>query len=197
MGRNNIKKFPALRAAKNKLKAYFKKYNLNPQLSYSNDPIHGEAIREMVKVLNVERAKVLDVYNEFSKETTIKKFVKLKLNKAKMAIKKKEKKVEKPVKESKEKAPKKVEKKASVKPSKYDYPLIDGREMTKDEKKKYRAAQRKEIQKDSKPKKDKALKKVETPSEDKKTSKKKKATKPVPEKPLKKAKSKKAVKDED
>jgi hypothetical protein len=75
--------------------------------------------------------------------------------------------------------------------TKYDYPLIDGREMTSDEKKKYRTEQRKlaagKAPKEEKPKEEK-------------TKKVKKEEKEVPAKKDKKAKDKKkkkAVKEED
>ena len=59
-----------------------------------------------------------------------------------------------------EKALKKKEKKESTsRVTKYDYPLIDGREMTSDEKKKYRMEQRRlaagKAPKEEKPKKEK------------------------------------------
>ena len=73
--------------------------------------------------------------------------------------------------------------------TKYDYPLVDGREMTSAEKKKYRMEQRKLAQGDA-PKE-----KKETAKKDSKVKKTKE--KPAPEKKAKDKKKKKASKDED
>lgn len=191
-------KFPDLKAAIDALKNYFKDHNLDPLKSYFKHPIHGKAVSGLVLKLNIERAKILDNYTYRDLANTTK-LVKLQYNKKNlnMATKKKTKKTPKEVtasqevKETKKKSAKK-EKKTSTVGTKYDYPLIDGREMTKDEKKKYRANIRKGV---SNP-----LEKVEAKKEDtkpKKSSKKKEVKEETPVKPLKKAKSKKAKKEED
>lgn len=75
---------------------------------------------------------------------------------------------------------------------KYDYPLVDGREMTSEEKKKYRVKMRAEAKKAGKPAKEEKVK------EDKKVKKEKVKEDPKPSKKDKKdKKKKKAVKEED
>lgn len=196
--------YPTLKKVKDKLKAYFEENNLSPLKSYSKDPIHGPIITALVRKLNIQRAKVLG--NDTFQDK--KQFIKLtKLFQLEMALKNKKKGKTAPVEEEASKKGKKSSKEeATEKPkrvvaSKYDYPLIDGREMTKDEKKKYRAAQRKENN-PAPEKKGKKEKKVEVPVKEEKPKKKDKKVKKetTPEKPLKKAKkvkSKKAPKDED
>lgn len=66
-------------------------------------------------------------------------------------------------------------KKAKAESGKYDYPLIDGREMTSSEKKKYRVKMRGTEKKANKPEK---IEKVEKAGKVEKTSKKVKETKP-------------------
>lgn len=176
-------KTEALIKAKNALKAYLKEHNLNPIYDWREDKVHGREVTRLVTRLNLERDKVLDKYpyEDIPNET---KLVKMKKAKEKAL---KEKKAAKAA-----EAPKK-EKKVSIS-KKYDYPLIDGREMTTDEKKKYRAEQRRLQNKDAKPKKEKA------PKAEKPVKKEKKAKKEaVPEKPLKEKKAKKVkkVKSED
>lgn len=181
-------KTEALIKAKNALKAYLKEHNLNPIYDWREDKVHGIEVTRLVTRLNLERDKVLDKYpyEDIPNET---KLVKMKKAKEKAL---KEKKAAKAV-----EAPKK-EKKVSIS-KKYDYPLIDGREMTTDEKKKYRAEQRRLQNKDAKPKKEKATKAdakspkkekaAEAPKKEKKVKKE-----AVPEKPLKEKKAKKVKK---
>lgn len=181
-------KTEALIKAKNALKAYLKEHNLNPIYDWREDKVHGIEVTRLVTRLNLERDKVLDKYpyEDIPNET---KLVKMKKAKEKAL---KEKKAAKAV-----EAPKK-EKKVSIS-KKYDYPLVDGREMTTDEKKKYRAEQRRLQNKDAKPKKEKATKAdakspkkekaAEAPKKEKKVKKE-----AVPEKPLKEEKAKKVKK---
>ena len=200
-------KTAALLEAKNALKDYLKKHKLNPMKDYREDPVYGKEVTRLVTRLNIERDKVLDKYpyNDITNET---KLVKMKEKKLKA---KKEEKAAKKAKVATE-ATAKTEGKEKEAPkatttTKYDYPLIDGREMNAAEKKKYRAEQRRLANGgEAKPKKEEAKKKTskteaeaaEAPKKEKKANKADKAE--VPEKPLKdkkKAKKVKKVKDED
>lgn len=166
-------KTPELSKAKKALDAYLKENNLDPQKDWSKDKKHGKKVTELLNKLNKERDKVAAQYPEKDLK-----------NEAKLVKMKKAK--------EDEKASKKKEKKESTsRVTKYDYPLLDGREMTSDEKKKYRMEQRK-------------LAAGKAPKEEK-TKKVKKETveaaeKAVPAKKDKKAKDKKkkkAKKEED
>ena len=168
-----VNKTPELSKAKKALDAYLKENNLDPQKDWSKDKKHGKKVTELLNKLNKERDKVAAQYPEKDLK-----------NEAKLVKMKKAK--------EDEKASKKKEKKESAgRVTKYDYPLIDGREMTSDEKKKYRMEQRK-------------LAAGKAPKEEK-TKKVKKETveaaeKAVPAKKDKKAKDKKkkkAKKEED
>lgn len=200
-------KTAALLEAKNALKDYLKKHKLNLMKDYREDSVHGKEVTRLVTRLNIERDKVLDKYpyNDITNETKLVKMKekKLKAKKEDKAAKKAKVAPEASAKtESKEK---KAPKAATL--AKYDYPLIDGREMNAAEKKKYRAEQRRIANGgEAKPKKEKAEKKTpktdapaaEAPKKGKKAKKAEKAA--VPEKPLKdkkKAKKVKKVKDED
>lgn len=205
-------KTAALLQAKNALKDYLKKHNLNPMKDWREDKVHGKEVTRLVTRLNLERDKVLDnyPYNDISNET---KLVKMKKDKKQKAEKeaKKAKKAQKEVsaKAATQEAPAKEakkEKKApkAATPAKYDYPLIDGREMTAAEKKKYRAEQRRiAAGGEAKPKAEKKPKaEAPAPEAPKKEKKDKKAKDAVPEKPLKEKKAKKdkkksKAKDED
>lgn len=169
-------KTPELSKAKKALDAYLKENNLDPQKDWTKDKKHGKKVTELVNKLNKERDKVAAEYPEKDLKNEAK-LVKLK---GKKDAEKTEKK-----KEKKEKAS------SGRTVTKYDYPLIDGREMTSDEKKKYRMEQRRlaagKAPKEEKPKEEK-------------TKKVKKEEKEVPAKKDKKAKDKKkkkAVKEED
>lgn len=191
-------KTTALLQAKNALKDYLKRHNLNPMKDWRKDKVHGKEVTRLVTRLNLERDKVLDnyPYNDIHNETKLVKMKEKKqkaekeAKKAKKAAKEATAKVAKTSKKEKtEKAPKEKKAKAAT-PTKYNYPLIDGREMTADEKKKYRAEQRRLANKgEAKPKKEKEAKAD-------------KAKQAVPEKPLKEKKAKKdkkksKAKDED
>lgn len=168
-----VNKTPELSKAKKALDVYLKENNLDPTKDWSKDKKHGKKITELLNKLNKERDKVAAQYPEKDLK-----------NEAKLVKMKKAK--------EDEKASKKKEKKESTsRVTKYDYPLIDGREMTSDEKKKYRMEQRR-------------LAAGKAPKEEK-TKKVKKETveaaeKAVPAKKDKKAKDKKkkkAKKEED
>lgn len=168
-------KTPELTKAKKALDAYLKENKLDPTKDWTKDKKHGKKITELVNKLNKERDKVAAAYPEKDADNN-KKLVKLKEKKEKEKSGKKEEKKEK--------------KSAGRTATKYDYPLIDGREMTSAEKKKYRMEQRK-LASGNAPKEEK---------EAKKAKKEKVKEKPASEKKEKKAKDKKkkkAVKEED
>lgn len=168
-------KTPELTKAKKALDAYLKENKLDPTKDWTKDKKHGKKITELVNKLNKERDKVAAAYPEKDADNN-KKLVKLKEKKEKEKSGKKEEKKEK--------------KSAGRTATKYDYPLIDGREMTSAEKKKYRMEQRK-------------LASGNAPKEEKETKKKKEEKvkeKPASDKKDKKAKDKKkkkAAKEED
>lgn len=171
-----------LTKAKKALDVYLKENKLDPTKDWTKDKKHGKKITELVNKLNKERDKVAAAYPEKDADNN-KKLVKL--NKEKKEKEKSGKKEDK--KEKKEK------KSAGRTATKYDYPLIDGREMTSAEKKKYRMEQRK-LASDNVPKEEK---------EAKKAKKEKVKEKPASDKKEKKAdkkkdkKKKKAAKEED
>lgn len=155
-------KTPELSKAKKALDAYLKENNLDPTKDWSKDKKHGKKITELLNKLNKERDKVAAQYPEKDLK-----------NEAKLVKMKKAK--------EDEKASKKKEKKESTsRVTKYDYPLIEGREMTSDEKKKYRMEQRRlaagKAPKEEKPKKEKAeaTEKAAPAKKDKKAKDKKK-----------------------
>lgn len=171
-------KTPELSKAKKALDAYLKENNLDPQKDWSKDKKHGKKVTELLNKLNKERDKVAAEYPEKDLK-----------NEAKLVKMKEKKNAEKTEKEKKKEKKEKASSGRTV--TKYDYPLIDGREMTSDEKKKYRTEQRRlaagKAPKEEKPKEEK-------------TKKVKKEEKEVPAKKDKKAKDKKkkkAVKEED
>lgn len=168
-------KTPELTKAKKALDAYLKENKLDPTKDWTKDKKHGKKITELVNKLNKERDKVAAAYPEKDADNN-KKLVKLKEKKEKEKSGKKEEKKEK--------------KSAGRTATKYDYPLIDGKEMTSAEKKKYRMEQRKLA----------SGKAPKEPKETKEKKEKKVKEKPASEKKEKKAKDKKkkkAVKEED
>lgn len=160
-------KTPELTKAKKALDAYLKENKLDPTKDWTKDKKHGKKITELVNKLNKERDKVAAAYPEKDADNN-KKLVKLKEKKEKEKSGKKEEKKEK--------------KSAGRTATKYDYPLIDGREMTSAEKKKYRMEQRK-------------LASGKAPKEEKEAKKEKKEK--VKEKPASDKKEKKADKKKD
>lgn len=168
-------KTPELSKAKKALDAYLKENNLDPTKDWSKDKKHGKKVTELLNKLNKERDKVAAQYPEKDLK-----------NEAKLVKMKKAK--------EDEKASKKKEKKESTsRVTKYDYPLIDGREMTSDEKKKYRMEQRRlaagKAPKEEKPKKKKEKKEKAEATE--------KAAPAKKDKKAKDKKKKKAKKEED
>ena len=209
-------KTPELIEAKKAILKFLKKYNLDPRKDYSNHPTFGEEFRKLLFKLNKERDKIAMKYPSTDIKN-LKKYIKMKKDKkAKKAAEKaaveasakEAKKSKKVAKETKSETPAKEEKKdkkakAPRTTGKYNYPLIDGREMTSAEKKKYRAEQRKANS-------DGAEKKEKTPKADKKekaskkeaketkvTKKEKKSKKALKTKGNKDGKKKKVAKDED
>lgn len=171
-------KTPELSKAKKALDAYLKENNLDPQKDWSKDKKHGKKVTELLNKLNKERDKVAAQYPEKDLK-----------NEAKLVKMKKAKEDEK----ASKKKEKKEKKESAGRVTKYDYPLIDGREMTSAEKKKYRMEQRK-LASGNAPKEEK---------EAKKAKKEKVKEKPASDKKEKKAdkkkdkKKKKAAKEED
>ena len=170
-----VNKTPELSKAKAALEAYLKENDLDPTKDWTKDKKHGKKVTELVNKLNKERDKVAAKYPE-GDEANEAKLVKLKEKNSKSKAKAKE--------------DKKEPKGSGRVATKYDYPLIDGREMTSAEKKKYRMEQRKlasgKVPKEPKETKEKKEKKVkEKPASEKK------------EKKAKDKKKKKAVKEED
>lgn len=159
-------KTPELTKAKKALDAYLKENKLDPTKDWTKDKKHGKKVTELVNKLNKERDKVAAAYPEADQENN-KKLVKL---------------------QEKEKKEKKGNGGRTA--TKYDYPLIDGREMTSAEKKKYRMEQRK-------------LASGKAPKEEKETKKKKeekvkeKLASDKKDKKAKDKKKKKAAKEED
>lgn len=156
-------KTPELTKAKKALDAYLKENKLDPTKDWTKDKKHGKKVTELVNKLNKERDKVAAAYPEADQEN----------NKKLVKLQEKEKKGN-----------------GGRTATKYDYPLIDGREMNSAEKKKYRMEQRK-------------LASGKAPKEEKETKKKKEEKvkeKPASDKKDKKAKDKKkkkAAKEED
>lgn len=187
------------------LKKFIIANGLKPEKDYSKHPVYGKEYRDLLFSLQKERDKLQKVY-PLTDYKGLKKYLKMKKEKkakkaaqlkaaeveVKAAKAKKAAKVEKT-----EKEPKvvKKEKKASTRVMKYDYPLVNGKEMTSLEKKKYRIEQRK-LANGDKPKEPKAKKEEKDVKTKKvKPTKEAKATK-VEKKPKAKA-SKKAKKEED
>lgn len=206
-------KTPELIEAKKEILKFLKKHNLDPRKDYSNHNKFGEEFRKLLFKLNKERDKIAIKY-PLTDIKNLKKYIKMKKDKkAKKAAEKAA--VEAPVKEAKkskkvaketksETAKEEKNKKAPRTTGKYNYPLIDGREMTSAEKKKYRAEQRK-VNSDGaekKEKKEKAPKtadnKEKSSKKDKKVAKEEKAEKKaLKTKGNKDGKKKKVAKDED
>lgn len=188
-----------LNKAKKALFKYYKDNGLDPSIDFSKDPIHGEMVTNLILRLNRERDKLLRILPIWKMKNIL-----TNIRKRNMAKKIKEEKKAKAAEESSKKV-KKTAKKAEVKEVekekkpkkgntslKYDYPLIDGREMTSAEKKKYRMEQRK-LQKSDAPKKEKKAK--DAPASEGKS--KKKVIKEAKASSKDKKKKKKVHKDED
>ena len=186
----------ALNKAKRALHKYYRENHLDPAKDYSKDPIHGDMVTNLILRLNKERDKLERKFPIIKIKSNLK-FVRTMAKNIKEAkASKKEKKAKATVtevetkKSKKEKEPKaKKEKKESTKkPSKYDYPLIDGREMNSIEKKKYRMEQPKLKAKEGKDesKESKPISKKAKKEETSKKPKKEKTSKDVKKKKIKK-----------
>lgn len=183
----------ALNKAKRALHKYYRENHLDPAKDYSKDPIHGDMVTNLILRLNKERDKLERKFPIIKIKSNLKLVRTMTKNIKEAKASKKEKKVKATVtevetkKSKKEKEPK-AKKESTKKPCKYDYPLIDGREMNSIEKKKYRMEQRK-------------LKAKEGKEESKPTSKKVKkeetSKKPKKDKTSKDVKKKKIKKEED
>lgn len=208
-------KTPELIEAKKAILKFLKKYNLDPRKDYSNHHTFGEEFRKLLFKLNKERDKIAMKYPSTDIKN-LKKYIKMKKDKkAKKAAEKaaveapakEAKKSKKVAKETKSETPTKEEKKdkkvkAPRTTGKYDYPLIDGREMTSAEKKKYRAEQRKSNsdgaeKKEKTPKADKKEKASKKEKEAKVAKEEKKDKKALQTKGNKDGKKKKVAKEED
>lgn len=189
-----------LNKAKKALFKYYKDNGLDPSIDFSKDPIHGEMVTNLILRLNRERDKLLRILPIWKMKnilTTIRKrnmAKKIKEEKKAKAAEESSKKVKKTAKKAEVKEVEKKPKKKGNTSLKYDYPLIDGREMTSAEKKKYRMEQRK-LQKGDAPKKEKEKKAKDAPASEGKS--KKKITKEVKASSKDKKKKKKVHKDED
>lgn len=131
-----------VKEVKKEMEAYYKKNKLDPTKDYTKDKKHGAIISKWIQILEVNRKKVKDSTPQ-------------EIHHKKSEDKNRKPKAEKAVKVAKD----------GRKVAKYDYPLVDGREMTSEEKKKYRIKMRKESKRGaSKPKKEttKETKKVES-----------------------------------
>ena len=208
-------KTPELIEAKKAILKFLKKHNLDPRKDYSNHPTFGEEFRKLLFKLNKERDKIAMKYPSTDIKN-LKKYIKMKKDKkAKKAAEKaaveasakEAKKSKKVAKETKSETPAKEEKKdkkakAPRTTGKYNYPLIDGREMTSAEKKKYRAEQRKANsdgaeKKEKTPKADKKEKASKKEAKETKVTKADKKAKALKTKGNKDGKKKKVAKDED
>lgn len=201
-------KSPEIREAKAAILKFLQDHNLNPMKDYSKHPKYGREFSMLLMKLTKERQKIekiypqLDIKNQTKhlKAIMAKKEKKAAIKSAEKELKKAsltKKESKKSVKEAKEvsskgaKAKEKKERKPRV--FKYDYPLVNGKEMSPDQKKKYRIEQRKLAKGENPEKKSKVSKKSkEAPV--KETKKVKKASKEVK---VEKKSKKKVKKEED
>lgn len=180
----------ALNKAKRALHKYYRENHLDPAKDYSKDPIHGDMVTNLILRLNKERDKLERKFPIIKIKSNLKLVRTMTKNIKEAKASKKEKKVKATVtevetkKSKKEKEPK-AKKESTKKPCKYDYPLIDGREMNSIEKKKYRMEQRKLKAKEGKEESKPTSKKVKKEETSKKT-KKDKTSKDVKKKKIKK-----------
>lgn len=180
----------ALNKAKRALHKYYRENHLYPAKDYSKDPIHGDMVTNLILRLNKERDKLERKFPIIKIKSNLKLVRTMTKNIKEAKASKKEKKVKATVtevetkKSKKEKEPK-AKKESTKKPCKYDYPLIDGREMNSIEKKKYRMEQRKLKAKEGNEESKPTLKKVKKEDTSKKP-KKEKTSKDVKKKKIKK-----------
>lgn len=140
-----------VKEVKKEMEAYYKKNKLDPTKDYTKDKKHGTIISKWIQILEVNRKKVKDSTPQ-------------EIHHKKSEDKNRKPKAEKAVKVAKD----------GRKVAKYDYPLVDGREMTSEEKKKYRIKMRKESKGGaSKPKKETTKKETKKVEPEKATKEKK------------------------
>lgn len=181
-------KSPELLKAKKNLIAFMEDNNLNPSRDYSNHPKYGKEFSNLLFNLTKERQKIEKVYPELDRRGQIK-HIKMVMNAKKKKAAQKEAARELKGK-GKVKLTEKKTKETKVKRCKYDYPLVNGHEMSPDQKKKYRMEQRKlanggspkpkvekEETKSPKKKEEKVSKVKKTPKTDKVKKTKKKVKK--------------------
>lgn len=140
-----------VKEVKKEMEAYYKKNKLDPTKDYTKDKKHGAIISKWIQILEVNRKKVKDSTPQ-------------EIHHKKSEDKNRKPKAERAVKVAKD----------GRKVAKYDYPLVDGREMTSEEKKKYRIKMRKESKGGaSKPKKETTKKETKKVEPEKATKEKK------------------------
>lgn len=140
-----------VKEVKKEMEAYYKKNKLDPTKDYTKDKKHGAIISKWIQILEVNRKKVKDSTPQ-------------EIHHKKSEDKNRKPKAEKAVKVAKD----------GRRVAKYDYPLVDGREMTSEEKKKYRIKMRKESKGGaSKPKKETTKKETKKVEPEKATKEKK------------------------
>ena len=177
---------------------------LKPEKDYSKHPVYGKEYRDLLFSLQKERDKLQKIYPltdlkglkkyiKMKKEKKAKKAAQLKAAEAEVKAAKASKKAAKVEKSEKELKVVKKEKKTATRVMKYDYPLVNGKEMTSAEKKKYRIEQCK-LANGGKPK---AKKEVPAKEEKAKKSKVSKKEAKVEKKAKDHKKNKKAKKEED
>ena len=123
---------------KETLQNYLQENDLDPREDWTKDPIHGDKVRALIRAAKISSEKLV--------ETTPKEFFSRKRRTPEER--------EQGIKD------KKVKEDSPKRGSSYDYPLVNGVEMTSDEKRKYRIAQRKLKSKASPKKEEKAPKKI-------------------------------------
>jgi len=117
---------------KETLQNYLQENDLDPREDWTKDPIHGDKVRALIRAAKISSEKLV--------ETTPKEFFSRKRRTPEER--------EQGIKD------KKVKEDSPKRGSSYDYPLVNGVEMTSDEKRKYRIAQRK-LKSKASPKKEK------------------------------------------
>ncbi len=117
---------------KETLQNYLQENDLDPRKDWTKDPIHGDKVRALIRAAKISSEKLV--------ETTPKEFFSRKRRTPEER--------EQGIKD------KKVKEDSPKRGSSYDYPLVNGVEMTSEEKRKYRIAQRK-LKSKASPKKEK------------------------------------------
>ena len=117
---------------KETLQNYLQENDLDPRKDWTKDPIHGDKVRALIRAAKISSEKLV--------ETTPKEFFSRKRRTSEE--------IEQGIKD------KKVKEDSPKRGSSYDYPLVNGVEMTSEEKRKYRIAQRK-LKSKASPKKEK------------------------------------------